>query len=113
MDAKTAESLRDVASHRALAPRGRAGALAWIEVAAGAPYFATETGEPWTPVGQNDAISWVELAGLRDGAYRIEALDTAERRVLGRIESSSHEGVLQFDTSPIARDLAFVIRRLD
>ena len=26
----------------------------------------TEDGAPWTPVGQNDAISWVELRGLRD-----------------------------------------------
>ena len=24
----------------------------------------TELGEPWTPVGQNDAITWPELAGL-------------------------------------------------
>ena len=38
--------------------------LPWIKVADGAPYFVTETGEPWTPVGQNDAISWDELAGL-------------------------------------------------
>lgn len=45
--------------------------LPWIEVAEGAPYFVTETGEPWTPIGQNDAISWVELAGL----YRRRDLD--------------------------------------
>jgi mannan endo-1,4-beta-mannosidase len=38
--------------------------LAWIQVAPGAPYFVTETGEPWTPIGQNDAISWVEFEGL-------------------------------------------------
>ncbi|WP_238193403.1 hypothetical protein [Methylobacterium frigidaeris] len=39
--------------------------LPWIQVRKfGAPYFATETGTAWTPVGQNDAISWVELAGL-------------------------------------------------
>ena len=44
------------------APPG--GALPWIQVARGAPYFATETGVAWTPVGQNDAISWVELDGL-------------------------------------------------
>jgi len=48
------------------APRGARGdaRLCWIEVAKGAPYFVTETGEPWTPVGQNDAVSWPELAGL-------------------------------------------------
>jgi mannan endo-1,4-beta-mannosidase len=33
-------------------------------VARGAPYFVTEHGDPWTPVGQNDAITWPELAGL-------------------------------------------------
>ncbi|HEX2188665.1 MAG TPA: hypothetical protein VHG51_07180 [Longimicrobiaceae bacterium] len=39
-------------------------ALPWIRVAEGAPYFVTEDGEPWTPVGHNDAITWPELAGL-------------------------------------------------
>jgi hypothetical protein len=38
--------------------------LPWIQVAPGAPYFITEAGEHWTPVGQNDAISWTELNGL-------------------------------------------------
>jgi hypothetical protein len=36
--------------------------LAWIQTSGS--YFATEDGEPWTPVGQNDAISWPELNGL-------------------------------------------------
>jgi mannan endo-1,4-beta-mannosidase len=40
-------------------------ALPWIAVADGAPYFVAETGEPWTPIGQNDAIAWAELDGLR------------------------------------------------
>jgi hypothetical protein len=39
-------------------------ALPWIEVAPKAPYFVTDTGRPWTPIGQNDSIVWVELAGL-------------------------------------------------
>src|SRR3982751_2687394 len=38
--------------------------LAWIEVPRDAPYFVTDRGEPWTPIGQNDSISWVELDGL-------------------------------------------------
>jgi hypothetical protein len=38
--------------------------LPWIQVARDSPYFVTETGEPWTPIGQNDSISWVELRGL-------------------------------------------------
>jgi hypothetical protein len=38
--------------------------MPWIEVAPGAPYFITEEGEDWTPIGQNDAIIWPELEGL-------------------------------------------------
>jgi mannan endo-1,4-beta-mannosidase len=38
--------------------------MPWIEVAPGAPYFITEEGENWTPIGQNDAIIWPELEGL-------------------------------------------------
>ena len=38
--------------------------LSWIKVAPGVPYFITDCGEPWTPVGQNDSIEWVELRGL-------------------------------------------------
>lgn len=44
--------------NRAFAPL-----LPWIEVAPDAPYFVTETGDAWTPIGQNDAITWPELAG--------------------------------------------------
>ena len=38
--------------------------LAWIERAPGRPYFATDAGASWTPIGQNDAISWIEWRGL-------------------------------------------------
>jgi len=38
--------------------------LPWIQVAPDAPYFITETGENWTPIAQNDAITWPEFAGL-------------------------------------------------
>jgi len=38
--------------------------LAWIGVAPDAPYFVTEDGRPWTPIGQNDAVTWPEFAGL-------------------------------------------------
>jgi len=37
--------------------------LPWIEAAPGAPYFVTADGDDWTPIGQNDAITWPELAG--------------------------------------------------
>ena len=38
--------------------------IPWIQVAEGAPYFVTDHGRPWTPIGQNDAITWPELEGL-------------------------------------------------
>jgi hypothetical protein len=38
--------------------------LEWIETRPGHPYFFTASGEAWTPIGQNDAISWDELNGL-------------------------------------------------
>jgi len=38
--------------------------LSWIQVAPNAPYFITETGENWTPIAQNDAVTWPEFAGL-------------------------------------------------
>ena len=34
--------------------------------APGVPYFVTEHGDAWTPIGQNDSISWVEFAGLHE-----------------------------------------------
>ena len=39
-------------------------ALRWIERTPGAPYFQTDDGLPWHPIGQNDAISWRELNPL-------------------------------------------------
>jgi mannan endo-1,4-beta-mannosidase len=38
--------------------------LPWVSVAPGVPYFQTEDGLPWHPIGQNDAISWSELNPL-------------------------------------------------
>jgi len=38
--------------------------LPWIQIAPDAPYFLDETGAPWHPIGQNDAITWPELAPL-------------------------------------------------
>ena len=42
-----------------------------------APYFVDEAGQPWTPVGQNDAITWPELAGLLSG----QGLPAVERHL--------------------------------
>ena len=46
------------------ATAGEARQLPWITTRPGIPYFLTDTGASWTPIGQNDAISWPELAGL-------------------------------------------------
>lgn len=45
-----------------LNPEGRL--LSWVQVAPNAPYFLTDDGQPWTPIGQNDAITWPDFAGL-------------------------------------------------
>jgi hypothetical protein len=54
--------------------RGNDSLLSWIRVAAGVPYFETENGESFTPVGQNDAITWPDLAG----AFRRKNLGAVE-----------------------------------
>jgi hypothetical protein len=38
--------------------------LPWVSLARGVPYFQTDDGLPWHPIGQNDAISWHELNPL-------------------------------------------------
>jgi len=37
--------------------------LPWIQTYKNHSYFFTENGDSWTPVGQNDAITWPELKG--------------------------------------------------
>ena len=51
-----------------------ASSLPWIEVCKNSPYFRTEEGDIWTPIGQNDGISWPELRGL----YRRQDVGKAE-----------------------------------
>jgi mannan endo-1,4-beta-mannosidase len=58
-------------------PGDRAEPLQWISVAPGAPYFVDEDGAPWHPIGQNDAISWPELAPL----FRQRDLPAVERHL--------------------------------
>jgi hypothetical protein len=48
---------------RQTTPRKRH-AMEWVHVTPDVPYFQLESGVPWTPVGQNDAITWPDLAGL-------------------------------------------------
>ena len=48
--------------------------MPWIEVAPNAPYFVTDKGDVWTPIGQNDAITWPELKGM----FLRKDIETAE-----------------------------------
>ena len=36
----------------------------WIQRTPGLPYFVTDQGAPWIPIGQNDAISWPDFDTL-------------------------------------------------
>jgi mannan endo-1,4-beta-mannosidase len=49
-------------------------ALPWIRVAKYGRYFETEAGDAWTPIGQNDAITWPDL----EGCYRRRDMRSAE-----------------------------------
>ncbi|QRR04139.1 hypothetical protein HWI92_10450 [Dyadobacter sandarakinus] len=49
--------------------------LPWVQTASDAPYFITENGANWTPIGQNDAITWPELEGL----FRRKNIGEADR----------------------------------
>lgn len=53
----------------------RTHALPWIQVVPGASYFSTDEGDPWTPMGQNNAITWPELEGL----FRRKDVEAAEQ----------------------------------
>jgi hypothetical protein len=48
--------------------------MAWIEAPKGVPYFVDDQGQDWTPIGQNDAITWPELSGC----FRRRDLATVE-----------------------------------
>ena len=56
--------------------------LLWVQRAQGVPYFQTEDGKAWHPIGQNDAVSWKELGPLyrrRDVAAVENYLDYLRR----------------------------------
>ncbi|MGK6323158.1 hypothetical protein ACMGDM_08725 [Sphingomonas sp. DT-51] len=53
-------------------------AAARIRVSPDGPYFVTEDGLPWTPIGHNDAITWPDLAPL----FRRRDLAAVERHLL-------------------------------
>lgn len=52
--------------------------LGWVGCAKAAPYFVEEGGEPWTPIGYNDSIAWIELAPL----HARRNSDAVERHLL-------------------------------
>ena len=51
--------------------------MPWIQTIKGHPYFVTDQGQDWTPIGQNDAITWPELKGV----FRRKDLSTAENYI--------------------------------
>jgi mannan endo-1,4-beta-mannosidase len=55
-----------------------AAALPRLRVQPGAPYFVTEHGEAWTPIGHNDAVTWPELAPL----FRRRDVAAVERHLI-------------------------------
>jgi hypothetical protein len=58
-------------------PPAEAGPLPWILTEPGLPYFVTERGDAWHPIGQNDAVTWPELKGL----FRRQDLPSVERHL--------------------------------
>lgn len=58
---KDAAALNQDAIRRVAAPDPEAG---WIRCVDGAPYFQTEFGVPWAPVGHNEAITWPNIQPL-------------------------------------------------
>lgn len=60
---------------RRVPPPAPDAAEAWIRCAEGAPYFETEEGAPWTPIGHNEAITWPNIAPL----YRRRDPEAVER----------------------------------
>lgn len=51
--------------------------LSWIAVCPDAPYFQDENGKSWTPIGQNDGITWPDFAG----AFRRRDLNSVEKHL--------------------------------
>ena len=49
--------------------------MPWVTVSKGIPYFSLETGASWTPIGQNDGITWPDLKGafMEKDLSRVEA----------------------------------------
>ena len=47
-----------------VAPHRVPGNTSWIGVAANSPYFVDDNDDSWTPIGQNDAVTWPDFVGL-------------------------------------------------
>jgi hypothetical protein len=69
---KDAALLAEGAIRRVDAPQPTTG---WVRCGGSAPYFETESGAPWAPVGHNEAITWPHLAPL----YRRRDPEAVER----------------------------------
>ena len=93
-------------------------ALPWVARAPDAPYFVLETGEAWTPIGANEAITWPELAGL----FRRRDLDGVEAHLRGlhargvtvlRLMLEYSQGDHRFFERPAGRYVPAMVRLWD
>jgi hypothetical protein len=92
--------------------------LPWITVAPNAPYFVTEGGAPWTPIGQNDNISWLELNGLfrrRDLTHAEAYLDrlAACGVTVLRLMLECAQGRSRYIERPVGRFVPAMVRLWD
>lgn len=62
---------------------GSASLFGRVSVQPGRPYFRTEHGAAWTPIGHNDAITWPELAPL----FRQRDVAAVKRHLMGLRDS--------------------------
>jgi hypothetical protein len=54
--------------------------LPWVKLVPGVPYFETEDGPTWTPIGQNNSLEWVSLDGIYN-RHDMEAADSCLRNL--------------------------------
>lgn len=66
---------RGRAALRRVAPPDAADMGGWIRCAEAAPYFETDVGTPWAPIGHNEAITWPNIAPL----YRRRDAESVDR----------------------------------
>ncbi len=54
-------------------PASSAVPLSWVHGVPGVPYFVTDAGQAWTPIGHNEALTWPHLRGLGANPEKVAA----------------------------------------